>query len=215
MLKETILVCISHPIHAEKLIQRGKALAKAFDGECLVLSVDTKAYDELNFSQLQTKYLFESLAKKYEVKLITRNTDAKNIASAIAETALEKNVTQIVIGQSIQTKVQLWTKEPIINNLLKKITGIDIHIVEVNRDFYYEGDSYERGNHAHLIEEDGHYILSFDSLTNDHLKGIFFKEHSTDFSNGFFVIAEPNELKVIRIHEGIAQKDDVLANTKI
>ncbi|WP_078429124.1 hypothetical protein [Alkalihalobacterium alkalinitrilicum] len=56
----------------------------------MVLSVDSKAYDELNFNQLQTKYFFESLTKKYNVELITRNTDAKNIATAISQTALEK-----------------------------------------------------------------------------------------------------------------------------
>ncbi|WP_216828183.1 adenine nucleotide alpha hydrolase family protein [Alkalihalobacterium elongatum] len=213
MLTESILVCISNPIHAEKLIQRGKALAEAFDGECLVLFVSTKAYDEMDFNQLQTKYLFESLAEKYSVPLITRNTDAKNIATAIAETALEKNTTQIVLGQSIQTKVELWTKEPIINNLLSKITGIDIHIVEVTRDFHYESPSYERGINAHLVEENGHYALSFDCLTATNLKGVFFKEQATDFSNGFFVIASPNELKVVRIREGFARMEEVMANT--
>ncbi|WP_142247973.1 hypothetical protein [Alkalihalobacterium alkalinitrilicum] len=72
---------------------------------------------------------------------------------------------QIVLGQSIQTKVELWTKEPIINNILLKVQGIDIHIVEVNREFYYESSSYERGITAQLVKENDQGIALMDEAS--------------------------------------------------
>ncbi|EAR63139.1 hypothetical protein B14911_01730, partial [Bacillus sp. NRRL B-14911] len=71
-LLETILVCVSSPQHAETLIQRGKLLADAFKGKCYVLSVLPGQEKDLEFNQIQTKMLFESLAEKYGLPAIQK-----------------------------------------------------------------------------------------------------------------------------------------------
>jgi len=206
---EKILVCISNPYHAEKLIQRGRVLANAFNGECLVLNVLNAPFDELDYNQLQTQLMFKKLAEKYSVKIQTEPSNFKKISHHIAKFAEEHQATQIVIGQVTLTKLELALKESIINSLLEKLEGVDIHIVEVTREGNL-GEEYQRGIPAILIMENGEYHLSFQGDENQALqKGIFYQTLTSDFSNGFFVVKREGEHQVVKVIHGKIKKEDV------
>lgn len=76
-MKENILICVSNPNHAEILAQRGKKLKEAFQGDGYILSVENRKQEELDFNELQTKYLFESLAEKYGLNMLSKYAEGK------------------------------------------------------------------------------------------------------------------------------------------
>lgn len=205
---EKIIVCISNPNHAEKLIQRGKVLANAFNGQCMVLNILKVPFDELDFNQLQTKLMFESLAAKYQVEMITEPSKYKKISHHIAEFTEKNHATQIVLGHAVQTKFELVLQESFINNLFEKLEGVDIHLVEVTREINDEVE-FHRGISAVLIHKDGGYELSLNDKENHAVKkGIFYQSNATDFSNGFFVIKNEKEHQVVKVEQGKVKNVD-------
>jgi two-component system, OmpR family, sensor histidine kinase KdpD len=205
---EKVIVCISNPNHAEKLIQRGKVLANAFNGQCMVLNILKVPFDELDFNQLQTKLMFESLAAKYQVEMITEPSKYKKISHHIAEFTEKNYATQIVLGHAVQSKFELVLQESFINNLFEKLEGVDIHLVEVTREINDEVE-FHRGISAVLIHKDGEYELSLSENQNQAGKrGVFYQSNATDFSNGFFVIKKENEHQVVKVERGKVKNND-------
>lgn len=203
------MVCISNPNNAEQLIQRAKVLANAFNGECLVLYVLSAQYDELDFNQLQTKLMFEYLAEKYSVKFHAEPSKFKRVSHHIAMFAEKNNATQIVIGQTTQSKLELVINESFINSLLEKLEGVDIHIVEVERAVNID-EEYHRGTPAVLVKKNDEFHLSFENDVKEAIqKGIFYQTVSSDFSNGFFVIKKENEHQVLKVIHGKIKDEDL------
>jgi two-component system, OmpR family, sensor histidine kinase KdpD len=208
-LLETILVCVSSPQHAETLIQRGKLLADAFKGKCYVLSVLPGQEKDLDFNQIQTKMLFESLAEKYGLPAIQKYKNGQKVSDLIAETVREKSATQIVMAHAIQSKWEMVVKHSLVNHLFELLEGVDLHLVEVNRDVYDPAGEWDKGIEASLVKEEGSYKISFDDNGKEGTLGTFFRELSTDFSNGFFVAGDGKDQKVIKIHNGTAAEEAV------
>ncbi|WP_026673403.1 hypothetical protein [Alkalihalobacterium bogoriense] len=205
---ENILVCVSNPNHAEKLIQRGKTLADAFSGNCYVLFVSPNSPDRLSFNEVQLKVFYESLADKYRLSFIIRY-EQKNVAVSVCEVTNEYNITQIVLGQAIQSRFEYVMKEPLINSILKRISSVDIHVVEVSREWFYETESHDKGVPSFLSKSEEGYALSFEKPLHPLIQGIFFKESSTDFENGFFVIRNETDFTVIRVRNGTVNNEDI------
>ena len=199
---ENILVCVSNPKHSERLIQRGKIIADTFGGECIVLYVYKTRQEDLEFNEIQTKMLFKTLAKKYNVKALFEYSNGKKVSNVIANIATERNITQIVLGQCVQSKLEIMVRHSMINELFQQLEGVDIHLVEVSRDIFNQVSSYDRGIHAHLSPNEHDFELTFDSHSEKGIDGIFFKETSTDFLNGFFVIPNKDEHMVVRVSDG-------------
>ncbi|EAR65653.1 histidine kinase [Bacillus infantis] len=208
-LLETILVCVSSPQHAETLIQRGKLLADAFKGKCYVLSVLPGQEKDLEFNQIQTKMLFESLAEKYGLPAIQKYKNGQKVSDLIAETVREKSATQIVMAHAVQSKWEMVVKHSLVNHLFELLEGVDLHLVEVNRDVYDPAGEWDKGIEASLVKEEGGYKISFDDNGKEGTLGTFFRELSTDFSNGFFVKGDGQNQKVIKIHNGTAAAEAV------
>ncbi len=206
-MKENILVCVSNPKHVEKLIQRGKIIADTFGGGCFVLFVYTIPYDDLDLNQIRTKQFFKSLAAKYNVPMLIEYSKGKKVSAVIAETSIKHGITQIILGQPIQSKLEMIVKHALINEIFTKVKGVDIHVVEVGRENIPQPEAYDRGLHAHLVPKNDIYELAFDSPCENAIKGIFFKQSSTDFLNGFFVIHEGEEHKVLKVKNGVVESE--------
>ncbi|UII55482.1 universal stress protein [Cytobacillus spongiae] len=209
-MKESILICVSNPNHGERLIQRGKRLADAFGGDCYILSVFNGKMDDLDFNQLQTRLLFESLAEKHDIKMLSVPSEGRKVSEVISETTKTHHITQIVIGQAVQTKLEQVFRNSLINELFQELEGVDLHVVEVQRDLYDPSESCDRGIQAQLIKKNEHYELLLEkSEEKGSLKGTFFRELSTNFSNGFFVIQQEKTHKVVRVQNGHVDKEAV------
>lgn len=207
MKKEKILVCISNPNCAEKLIQRGKRIAEAFKGDCIILHVLSMPYNDLNFNQLQTKLMFDSLAKKYHADFIYEHSESQKVSNQIAKVADEHEITQIIIGQAPQTKFELFLhKNTLINSLFEQLDGVDIHIVEVNREITEVENEFDTGIPGHLVQiGENQYTLSLEEDDDAKMNGTFYKIRASDFSNGFFVIKQKGESLVYKVTEGTVE----------
>ncbi len=206
-MRENILICVSNPRHAERLAQRGKILKDAFKGEGYILSVENQKHEDLDFNELQTKFLFESLAEKYGLKMLSKYSDGKRIDKVIADVAQEYKITQIVLGQAVQTRLERMVKHSLINDLFEQLEGVDIHAVEVSRKVYDASEEWDKGFPAQLIKKGSEYHLIIGEKHEKGIDGIFFKELSSDFSNGFFVIQRDKNHEVVRIHHGVVDSD--------
>ncbi|KON86419.1 histidine kinase [Sporosarcina globispora] len=206
-MKETILICVCNPNHAERLAQRGKKLKDAFQGDAYILSVENRKQEELNFNELQTKYLFESLAQKYGLKMLSKYAEGKKIARVIADVVHEYKITQIILGQAVQTKLERMVKHSLIDELFHLLEGVDIHVVEVSRKVHDPSDDWDKGLPAQLIKKGSDYHLIIGEDHENGIKGKFFKELSSDFSNGFFVFQRDNNHEVLRIHQGVVDSN--------
>ncbi|WP_394139707.1 adenine nucleotide alpha hydrolase family protein [Cytobacillus oceanisediminis] len=206
-MRENILVCVSNPNNAERLAQRGKILKDAFQGEGYILSVENQKDEDLDFNELQTKFLFESLAEKYGLQMLSKYSEGKKIAKVIADAAQQYKITQIILGQAVQTKLERLVKHSLINDLFELLEGVDVHAVEVTRKIHDPSEDWDKGFPAQLVKKGSEYHLTIGEKHEKGIDGIFFKELSSDFSNGFFVIQKDKNHEVVRIHHGVVDSD--------
>jgi two-component system sensor histidine kinase KdpD len=208
-MKENILVCVSNPSNVEKLVQRGKIIADAFGGDCYVLYVCSVEKDELDLNHIRTKQLFQTIAAKYQATMLVESAKGKKVSSIVADVSNRKGITQIILGQPVQSKFEMMMKNSLINEIFQIVEGIDIHVVEVGREAVVQGVDYDRGIKAQLVKKSADYELVFDSSFPDALNGVFYKEASTDFLNGFFVITKNEKHTVLKVKDGMVESDAI------
>ena len=191
---EGILVCINYGPNGERLIRRGNKIAKMFDCPFYILTVDPKPFDELDAEKSNYITKWKHLAQELGTDaFILKDNDCRPIYKVIAETARERKVTQIVMGQTVQSRWEQITKESIVNLLLREIPFVDLHIISVARYLKDPDSNYEKGVRAYLIKEGEDFRLVFKHQKDFAYEGIFFKEIGTDFNNGIFRFIKDND----------------------
>lgn len=209
---ESILVCVYYGQNGERLIRRGHKLATLLDCPLYVLTVDSKPIDA--FDAEKTGYIeqWKQLAEELEVeKIIIKDNEKRPIYKVITEVAIDFNITQIIVGQSAQSRWEEITKGSFLNVLLKEIPFVDFHIVSVKRPSEDELiDIYEKGVRAYLVAENQQYKVAFTCPKFASLEGIFFKEIGTDFDNGIFKFNYNGKLHEVDITEGFVNHIDII-----
>src|SRR5690554_6102958 len=131
---ESILVCVYYGPNGERLIQRGCKIANMLDCPLYILTVDPKPFDELDAEKANYIERWKQLAEQHSADaFILKDNEKKPVHKVIAEIAREKNITQIILGQTAQSRWEQLTKGSIINSLLKEIPFVDLHIISVSR----------------------------------------------------------------------------------
>lgn len=207
---ESILVCVYYGLNGERLIRRGHKLASLLNCPLYILTVDSMPVDA--FDAEKSKYIekWKELSETLNVEqFIIRDNEKRPIQKVIAEVAQELNITQIIVGQSAQSRWEEITKGSLINVLLKQIPFADFHIVAVNRPNEDEElEMYEKGVRAYIISEGKDYKVIFTCPKSRYLEGIFFKEIGTDFDNGIFRFSYSNKMQELNIEEGFVTNPD-------
>ncbi len=201
-MKESILVCVYYGPNGERLIKRGCKIAQAFKCPLYILTVDSKPFDELDAEKSACISKWKQIAKESGAAgFILKDNEGRLTFEVIAEVAREKEITQIIIGQTAQSRWEQITSESIINSLIREIPFIDLHIISVARYLKDPDANYQRGVRAYLVKDGEAYHLSFE-YTNDVIyEGIFFKEEGTDFNNGVFKFMKEKETLVVEVIE--------------
>ena len=202
---ESILVCVYYGLNGERLIRRGHKLATLLDCPLYILTVDAKPID--TFDAEKSGYIdnWTALSKELEVEeFIVRDNEKRPIQKVIAEIAREKKITQIIVGQSAQSRWEEITKGSFLNVLLKEVPFVDFHIVAVKRPVDDERfGTLEKGVRAYVIRDFENYKIVFTCPRKVSIEGIFFKEIGTDFDNGIFKFSYQNKMHEVRIKEGL------------
>ncbi|NMO95418.1 universal stress protein [Paenibacillus lemnae] len=200
--QESILVCVSYGPNSERLIRRGWELANAFQASLTILTVDAQDDNQYSEARETNMSLWESLSKKIQAEFLVAKNRSRNVAKTIAEAAKEKQVTQIVIGQSARSRWEEIAGDSIINGILREIEHVDIHVVAVQREIPLQQEDYEPGVQAYLVKDGEQDILQFDPPAKDAVQGLFFQSIYTDFNNGVFKVTEPGKVTKYQIFDG-------------
>ncbi|GIN63684.1 hypothetical protein J27TS8_36770 [Robertmurraya siralis] len=203
---ESILVCVYYGPNGERLIQRGCKIANMLNCPLYILTVDPKRFDDLDAEKTNYITRWKELAEQHSAEaFILKDNEKRPVHQVIAEVAREKHVTQIIIGQTAQSRWEQIAKGSIINSLLREIPFVDLHIISVARYLKNPDKHYDKGIRAYLIKEDDHYRIIFKHTKDVEYEGIFFKELGTDFNNGIFKFIKGTETLQVHVDENIVK----------
>ncbi|WP_114638755.1 universal stress protein [Desulfofalx alkaliphila] len=204
---ESILVCVYYGPNGARLIRRGCKIADMLNCPLYILTVDPKPFDELDAEKSNYITKWKQLAEEHKAEaFILKDNEKRPVYKVIAEVAREKGITQIIIGQTAQSRWEQIAKGSIINSLLREIPFVDLHIVSVARFLKNHEGNFEKGVRAYLVKEDGYYRLVFKHTKEVVYEGIFFKEIGTDFNNGIFKFMKDKETLQVAVAEDIVKE---------
>lgn len=211
-LDESILVCVYYGLNGERLIRRGHKMAMMLDCPLYILSVDSQPIDAFDAEKSGYIEQWKDLAEELDVeKFILLDNEKRPIQKVIAEVAKNYGISQIIVGQSAQSRWEEITKGSFLNVLLKEVPFVDFHIVAVQRptedDTY---DTYEKGVRAYLIKDQDNFKVAFTCPRHVSIEGIFFKQIGTDFDNGIFKFTYNDKMHEIHITEGLVNDKEKL-----
>lgn len=203
---ESILVCVYYGPNGERLIQRGCKIANMLGCPLYILTVDPKPFDELDAEKSSYITKWKELADQHGAEaFILKDNDKRPVHKVIAEVAREKGITQIILGQTAQSRWEQMTKGSIINFLLRDIPFVDLHIISVSRYLKDEEGHYEPGVRAYLVKDGEYYRLVFKHTKNVEYEGIFFKDIGTDFNNGVFKFMKGNKTLYVHVSDDLVK----------
>ena len=202
---ESILVCVYYGLNGERLIRRGHKLATLLECPLYILTVDSMPIDAFDAEKSGYIERWTELANELGVeKFIIHDNEKRPIQKVIAEIARENQITQIIVGQSAQSRWEEITKGSFLNVLLKEVPFVDFHIVAVKRPINDEiHGTFEKGVRAYVIRDEEDYKIVFTCPKKSSIEGIFFKEIGTDFDNGIFKFSYHNKMHEVTIKEGL------------
>ncbi|MFX3636997.1 MAG: universal stress protein [Candidatus Pristimantibacillus sp.] len=212
---ECILVCVYYGPNGERLIRRGGKMAKMLNCPLYVLTVDRQPKDEWDIEKNHFISTWKKIADELGAEqFIVKYNEKRPVVKVICEVTKQKNVTQIVLGQTAQSRLEEITKGSIVNVLLNELSFVDLHIVSVSRELNVEDGFYEKGIRAYLMETAGGFRLCFNHTRLDKYEGIFYKEVGTDFNNGVFKFMKDNEMiEVLVIEDHVKDINDRINST--
>jgi len=202
---ECILVCVYYGPNGERLIRRGGKLATMLECPLYVLTVDSQPEDEWDIEKIHYIAAWRKLAREYGAEFIIKYNEKRSVAKVIGELAVEKKITQVVLGQTAQNRWEEITKGSFVNVLLNEIPFADLHIISVSRDLKNIDQFYEKGIRAYLLKTDEGYQLTFNHTQHAIYEGIFYKEVGTDFNNGLFKFLKDDEMLEVRVKDDLVK----------
>lgn len=201
---ESILVCVYYGPNGEKLIRRGCQIASMLDCPLYILTIDPKPFDEMDAEKSHYITRWKQLAEHFSADaFILKDNDKRPVSKVITEVAREKGITQIILGQTAQSRWEQIAKGSIINTLLREIPFVDLHIISVSRYLKDQEGQFEKGVRAYLVKDGSSYRVTFKHTKDAEYEGIFFKDQGTDFNNGVFKFMKDQKTLQVIVTEDI------------
>ena len=118
---EGILVCVYYGPNGERLINRGYKIATIMDCPLYILTVDPAPLDDFDAEKSEYVERWKELAEELDVEaFIIRDDETRPAAKVIKEVAHQYGITQIIIGQTAQSRWEEITKGSFMNVLAKR-----------------------------------------------------------------------------------------------
>jgi len=120
------MVCVTPQKSCRRLVERGAERAKETNGEFCVVYVNKN--NDISNDLKQNKVLLElfDLAQKMggTVSILV----GKKISKTLAEFAKENNITEIIVGKSLRSALDVILHGDVINPLKKEVEKNDIRV---------------------------------------------------------------------------------------
>ncbi|MCX5956696.1 MAG: universal stress protein [Cyanobacteria bacterium] len=127
-LRERVMVCLGHHPTSKRLLRRAARLAAAMDAPLLMLTVQDPnrflSREEL-LIQEECRQLCEDVGGTF------LREDSAEILPTIARVAQERRITQIVLGQTMRSRLKALLRRPLSERLQHQLRGlcIDLHLI--------------------------------------------------------------------------------------
>lgn len=128
---ERVMVCISSSLSSKKLIRRGARIANRYQCEWYVVYINSTRTFIPKQTQRDNEILESNFKLGNQLGAEIVKLKGKSVSKALADFALKKHITQIILGHSKRTKIQIMLRGSTINKLLKFTQNeeIEIHII--------------------------------------------------------------------------------------
>ncbi len=125
--QERILVCIQYRPNAEKLIRRGWRIANRLGAKLYILHILSRT---VKAKRVEKKIVeWKMLASQFNAEFLLKEAGSRHIAPEIVHVCRQNQITQIIMGQSAQTRWEEIWKGSLINVIMKDLQTVDVHIV--------------------------------------------------------------------------------------
>lgn len=123
---ECILVCISTFPSSIQLLRRGARIANQMNGRLLVLFV---SHPQQFLSKAEALHLetCQRLTQEFEGEFIRQ--ESEDVVKAIVQVATNRNITQVVLGETRRSRWNLFLKGSIVQRLMRTLCDVDLHII--------------------------------------------------------------------------------------
>ncbi|MGE4107713.1 MAG: ATP-binding protein [Bacteriovoracia bacterium] len=133
---ERLMVAISHSPYSGRLIRAARRKAYNLEAPWIALYVDTG--ERLNEEDRETLKKNINLAKELGAEIVT--TRDLRISNALKRVALEKNVSQIVMGRPDRRFFRdLLARGTVLDQLVRETSEIDVHVIRQERKPMFRG----------------------------------------------------------------------------
>jgi two-component system, OmpR family, sensor histidine kinase KdpD len=126
---ERILVCISLKANPLELIQRGAKMADYMNAPFYVMLIESNT--ELTCKE--KLFLEKCVSLVQELKGEFLQVSGRNVAEVITTVAKSYRITQVVLSQTHRSKWQILLEGSLINQLVRFLTQVDIHIIAIDK----------------------------------------------------------------------------------
>ncbi len=129
-IQERVLVCVSTYPNALQLLRRGARIAGYMHAQLYVLFIEEPDRFLTKVESLHIETC-ERLCQEFSGTFI-RIRD-HNVVKAIAHTAQQYRITQIVLGESQKSRWQILWKGSLTQKILRLLKNVDIHIISTSK----------------------------------------------------------------------------------
>jgi two-component system, OmpR family, sensor histidine kinase KdpD len=127
---ERLLACISsNEGTAQRIIRKTARLASYYNSQWFILYVQTPGEANDKIALNKQRHLINNFKNATELGAEIIQKKEADIAKAILETILEKNITTVCIGKPHLKLWQVILKTGVFNQLLKTLTKSDVDLV--------------------------------------------------------------------------------------
>jgi len=127
-LRERVMVCLANHHTSKRLLRRAARLAAAMDAPLLALTV----HDPNRFLSREESLIQEECRQLCsDVGGTFLREESAEILPTIARVAAEKRITQIVLGQTMRSRIKALLRRPLSERLQHQLRGlsIDLHLI--------------------------------------------------------------------------------------
>ena len=121
--RDRVVVCVSRPGSANDLVRRGARIAQRARGDLLVVHVREHDDAATNDWLVELARLVADLGGEFHV------IDDEDPVHGVLNFAYAQFVTQLVVGESLRTRMQELFRGSFVNELIRKADNLDIHVI--------------------------------------------------------------------------------------
>ncbi|MCL6479169.1 MAG: sensor histidine kinase KdpD [Peptococcaceae bacterium] len=124
---ERVMVCVSPSPFSARLIRIARRMADGLQSEWLAVYVETPR--RFPAGEDEKDRLAKNLRLAEELGAETLNITGDDVAEELLELARKRNVSQIIIGKPLHSKLSEWLRGSVVDKVIRRSQGISVHVI--------------------------------------------------------------------------------------